>query len=215
MPAEKGPVNFDLRLKPSPFVERLQQFAARRNESGAGALGTGPPNGRYAAGGAGNRGLARHPSPQTADQQVDQALQNELNSQQQQNLTTPANGSSNESFLVSGSLSPGMAQGSQADSGPDMRFMGAGGPGGIGEMDGNQSAPGFGASGTSGGSGAEALAVEVVSAAAAVDLVARAVADLGKSPARSSETGVVAISKFMDSFLSPCEIRLLTPSLSR
>ncbi len=69
-------------------------------------------------------------APQTADpdnRQADQALDKELNSQQQSFATPPPGSqSSNESFLVSGSLSPGMAQGNQADSGPDMRFMGQG-----------------------------------------------------------------------------------------
>ncbi len=68
-------------------------------------------------------------------------MQSELNSQQQGAASAPAGAeSSNEAFLVSGSLSPGMAQGAQADSGPDMRFPG--GPGGIAGGEGNT--PGFG-----------------------------------------------------------------------
>ena len=64
---------------------------------------------------------------------------------QQQTASAPPSGAEagNESFLVSGSLSPGMSPGSQADSGPDMRFMGQGPEGGMGPGGGN--APGFGA----------------------------------------------------------------------
>lgn len=129
--AAHGPVNFDLQLKPSPVLQRLQQWAARRNE--------GAPNG----GGGGNPRAAS-----SSTQQFDQQLQAELNAQQQQPIAAPAAGneSSNESFLVSGSLSPGMAQGTQADSGPDMRFMGQGqNPfNASGELGGAQNGPGFG-----------------------------------------------------------------------
>ncbi|HEX3682991.1 MAG TPA: TonB-dependent receptor [Bryobacteraceae bacterium] len=145
--ATRGPVNFDLQLKPSPILQRLQQWAARRNE----APGTngGAPN--RAAGGGLPAGAARG-----ADAQVDQDLQNELNAQQQALVAPPSgSGSGNEAFLVSGSLSPGMAQGAQADSGPDMRFLGQGqNPfGGQGDMNGAQNVPGFGGSPGPGGGG--------------------------------------------------------------
>ncbi|MGI8959486.1 MAG: carboxypeptidase-like regulatory domain-containing protein [Bryobacteraceae bacterium] len=119
-----GPVNFSLQLKASAFLKRLQQFRAG-------------PNG---APGLRNRN--------TSDQQFDQQLQSELTSQQQSATPQPTgNGASNESFLISGSLSPGMAQNAQPDSGPDMRFqMG----GALNEFEaGNGSsanAPGFGGS---------------------------------------------------------------------
>ncbi len=90
----------------------------------------------------------------TNGQQLDQELQNELNAQPQTVAPPSGSESGNESFLVSGSLSPGMNQGSQADSGPDMRFAGQGpdGMGGAGAMNGQ--APGFGgAPGGSGGGG--------------------------------------------------------------
>jgi hypothetical protein len=56
---------------------------------------------------------------------------------------TPAGQNANESFLVSGSLSPGMAQGAQADSGPDVRAFGPG-FGGMGDGQSGGGAPGFG-----------------------------------------------------------------------
>ncbi len=136
-----APVNFSLQLKESPILQRLQQFAARRN----GAPGT----------------AASSPATnaQSGTQQIDQELQNELNSQQQ-TIAAPGPGTEagNESFLVSGSLSPGMAQGSEADSGPDMRFGGQGrnpfgGPGGPGVASGEGAAPGFGGPGGGGGEG--------------------------------------------------------------
>jgi trimeric autotransporter adhesin len=122
-----APVNFDLQLKPSPMLQRLQQWSAQRPYNNA-------ANPR-AARGASNT------------QQFDQQLQAELNAQQQ-STAAPASGneSSNESFLVSGSLSPGMAQGAQADSGPDTRFMGQGqNPfNASGDLNAAQNVPGFG-----------------------------------------------------------------------
>lgn len=102
--AVKKPVDFELELKPSPVLQRLQAFEQRRTQM---------------AGPGGESG----PAATASNQQIDQVLQNELNSQQQ-SVSVSSNGSqaSNETFLVSGSLSPGMAQGSQADSGPDLRF---------------------------------------------------------------------------------------------
>ncbi len=126
--SNKTQVNFDLQLKPSPILQRLQQFARAANRAGT-----------------------------DNTQQVDQQLENELNSQQQSGPAAPTNESTNEAFLVAGSLSPGMTQGSQADSGPDMRFMGQG-PGnfGPGETEGSPNAPGFGGpGGPEGGAGAQ------------------------------------------------------------
>ncbi len=177
-----GAVNFDLQLKPSPVLQRLQEFAARRNAAGGNGNGTGgagsrggfgrpgSPGGTAGANGrpggttttaAGNRGAG---NAGDNGQQLDQELQNELNSQQQNGAAPnggaaggPASGneSGNEAFLISGSLSPGMTQGSQADSGPDMRFAGQGpnGLGGIAGAEGNPNAPGFGGSSGGGGGG--------------------------------------------------------------
>ena len=124
----KGPVNFNLQLKESPLLQRIQQYAARTQYSARSGAPANSPTG--------NRSTA----------QPDQELENELNSQP--SVTAPASpsGGSNESFLVSGSLSPGMAQGNQADSGPDTRFEGQGlnafgNPGGD---FGTPNAPGFG-----------------------------------------------------------------------
>ena len=111
--AAAGPVNFELAIKASSFADSMRQSASRQGA-------TGRANG--------------------ADTQISQALQNGLNSPDQAPVSSNASStSSNEAFLVSGSLSPGMAQGAQADSGPDVRF---GGPGGISGEAGN--APGFG-----------------------------------------------------------------------
>lgn len=155
--AANGPVNFDLQLKPSPVLQRLQQWAARRNGAAAGPNGNGSANGngganrngsaagnRASNGGFGGQGGYSGGGRTQPGQQIDQELQNALNNQQQA-IAAPPSGteSSNESFLVSGSLSPGMAQGAQADSGPDMRMMG-GNPFGQGsDANGAQGVPGF------------------------------------------------------------------------
>ncbi|MBV8072388.1 MAG: carboxypeptidase regulatory-like domain-containing protein, partial [Acidobacteriaceae bacterium] len=112
----KGPVNFELVLQQSTAVQRMQQFAAR-----AGAAGS-------SRGGPGTQ----------ADKQFEQQLQGAIQGQQAE--ITPPSGSqgTNESFLVSGSLSPGLAAGAQADSGPDLRFIS-----GINAVT-NGNAPGFG-----------------------------------------------------------------------
>ncbi len=126
-----GPVDFDLQLKPSMALQRFSQYAGRR----APTSGTGPAD---------------------SGPQIDQILQSETSTQQQ---GFPANGAgsegSNETFLVSGSLSPGMAQGSQADSGPDTRFAGraTGEFGGPGELQAAPNAPGFEGQGGGGGFG--------------------------------------------------------------
>lgn len=153
----KGPVNFNLQLKPSPVLQRLQQWAARRN--GAPGQNGGPPNRRSGSGGAaGYPGYPRGPgagqSRTQGGQQFDQELENELNAQQQATTTPPSGAeNSNEAFLVSGSLSPGMAQGAQADSGPDMRMFGGNPFGANSQTNGAQNVPGFGGGpgGASGG----------------------------------------------------------------
>lgn len=157
----KAAVNFTLQLKESPVLQRLQQFAARRNGGGNAAgfgggdagSGSGRPGGVASRSGAGTLSPNGTPGNSPANsQQIDQELQNELNSQQQ-TVTAPPSGTEagNESFLVSGSLSPGMSPGSQADSGPDMRFMGQG-PDGMGGPGGaNGAAPGFGGAPATGG----------------------------------------------------------------
>jgi hypothetical protein len=163
------PVNFDLILKPSPLLQRLQQLAARRNAApagggnGGGRLGgAGGNNGSTRPGAAGSQSAASNRSnnsDQTAD--IDQQLQNELNGDSQ-NTANPstAGQNTNESFLISGSLSPGMTQGAQADSGPDMRYVGGGGPGMMGaagpngegsEPGGTAPGGGFGPGGPGGG----------------------------------------------------------------
>jgi hypothetical protein len=137
--AAKGPVDFNLQLKQSPMLRRFQEFAGRGNS--AGGFPPGSPGGgnwnRGAAPGAaranGQPGSANRPGTTGPNNtsEAEQDLQNELNAQAQ-TVAPPSTGSSqagNESFLVSGSLSPGLAQGAQADSGPDMRFFG--GPGGL------------------------------------------------------------------------------------
>ncbi len=146
--AAKGPVNFSLQLKPSPVLQRLQQWAARR--SGAPGGNGGPPNqGSASSGGTRSSAYARGATGgqarrQTGQQQFDQELENALNTQQQATMTPPSGAeTSNEAFLVSGSLSPGMAQGAQADSGPDMRAFGGNPFGANAQMSEAQNVPGF------------------------------------------------------------------------
>jgi trimeric autotransporter adhesin len=121
-----GPVNFDLQLKESPTLQRLRQATSQ-------------------PGGAGQRATATTAS----DQAFEQELQSSLNAQSAPAPTTGGE-NANESFLVSGSLSPGVAQGAQADSGPDVRAFG---PGGFGVGQANGGAPGFGEQ-VNGGGGA-------------------------------------------------------------
>ena len=135
------PVNFELELKPSLILERMQRQAGQQGPGGGGQQAAGAQagsgSGARAGSGAGGR------NGQGGGQQIDQDIQNELNAQQ--NLDqAPANGNGggNESFLVSGSLSPGMSQGAQADSGPDMRFGGPGG--GLADAAGNPNGSPFG-----------------------------------------------------------------------
>ena len=119
-----GPVNFNLQLKESPLLQRLQQFARRPGANSG-----------------------------TANSTLESELQNGTIAEPQNIAPAPNSQNSNESFLVSGSLSPGMAQGAQSDSGPDPR-QGAPGLDASGSAAGNGSAPGFGAAtGGSGGAG--------------------------------------------------------------
>ncbi len=140
--AAKGPVNFDLQLTPSPLLQRLQQFAARHNAAGASAPGNSPLGG-------GNRNRSAN-----GPQQFDQQLQTALNAEgQSANAPSTGAASGNEAFLVSGSLSPGVAQNGQADSGPDMRMPGAAASG-MASADGvNGTVPGFGGNPSAGGGG--------------------------------------------------------------
>ena len=160
--AANTPVNFDLQLKQSQILQRMQQRAAGGGGGGGGngagtRAGTGTGNGA-----AGNRGgfagggsRAGGGTGANGTDPLDQEIQSELNSQGGGMSTPGATGNTNESFLVSGSLSPGMSQGAQADSGPDMRF---GGPGGQGDPNNpNAGSPfaqqGGGAGGFGGGGG--------------------------------------------------------------
>jgi len=145
--AAKGPVNFEIQLKPSQALQRMQQFAQRGGVA-AGGAGAG-----HAGGPTAGTGRAR-----AGNSAQDQELENAMNAGDPSAVATPStNSGGNEAFLISGSLSPGMAQGAQADSGPDMRF-GPGGPGGPAGPDGQfggaangGGAPGFG--GAQGGGG--------------------------------------------------------------
>lgn len=132
-----GPVNFDLQLKESPMLQRLRQAASQTG----GAPGRQPGNGRATGGTGGTT---------ASDQAFEQELQSSLNTQ---SVPAPTTGgeNANESFLVSGSLSPGMAQGAQADSGPDVRGFGPNG--GFGGDQPNGGAPGFGGQAIGGGAG--------------------------------------------------------------
>ncbi len=113
-----GPVNFELQLKESAMEQRLPRFADRGG-AGNGGAGAQVPNESL-----GQETKNKGPN-QTPTQALDAALNSEnggFNSGGQ-----VASDDSNNSFVVSGSLSPGMAQGRMADSGPDMRFqMGVG-----------------------------------------------------------------------------------------
>ena len=130
-----APVDFDIALKQSPLLRRLDQFAARRRSA---ANGEARPVGQN-----------RPPAGLDSGGALDQQIQTELNSQQT-NTESPASSTSsagsNDTFLVSGSLSPGLAEGTQADSGPALR-PGAGGFGAADDGTGGANAPGFGPSG--------------------------------------------------------------------
>jgi hypothetical protein len=127
------PVNFELQLKESAILQRMREFQARRSAGG----GFGPRSGTAA--GVGNRSqntsgdsvpAGGTPTAGSGDQNFDQQLQAALSGNETQGFTSTNGEAGNEAFLVQGSLSPGMAGNAQADSGPDMRQFGPGGPGG-------------------------------------------------------------------------------------
>ncbi|HEX4748729.1 MAG TPA: TonB-dependent receptor [Bryobacteraceae bacterium] len=136
-------LNFDLTLKPSPVLQRLQQYAARRATGGANGRPDGAPDRGNRPGGFGggsrsgasngqagqNTATDRSASGNENSGDLEQQLQTDLNGNSQNVAAPSGNENANESFLISGSLSPGMNQGAQADSGPDMRYIGGGPPG--------------------------------------------------------------------------------------
>jgi hypothetical protein len=160
------PVNFDLQLKESAILQRMREFQARRNAGGGiGPGGAGRGNG---AGNNGQQNASRAPGTGggmpgagSGDQNFDQQLQAALSGNETQGFTSTNGEAGNEAFLVQGSLSPGMAQNAQADSGPDMRLFRPGGPGGqfgtpgAAESGGGEfaTAPGGGGGGFGGGGG--------------------------------------------------------------
>jgi hypothetical protein len=97
--------------------------------------------------------LARAGASQGAPgSQLESQLQSEINAPQTPPVAPAADGQSggNEAFLVSGSLSQGLAPNAQPDFG--MMMGGPGGPGGlVAEAPGGQNVPGFGAGGPGGG----------------------------------------------------------------
>lgn len=133
----KGTVNFALQLKQSAMARRLQQYAQASRFGAGGAAGPAPGGMRQGG----------------ANQQLEQEIQNAIASGEQGFGTSPANTSTgtNEAFLVSGSLSPGMVPGQQPDSGPEMRF---GGMGDIAAQSGNPNMFGTTAANGMGGGGA-------------------------------------------------------------
>ncbi len=142
------PVNFELTLKQSQILQRMQ---ARQGLTG------GPPAGAGAVPGGPNRRVG---TQQQNNQQLDQQLQNELDAQTS-GQSAGATGGANDAYLVSGSLSPGVAQGAEADSGPPPG-MGFGGPGGgatdaagnpVGSQFGQPGGPGGNAGAGGGGFG--------------------------------------------------------------
>ena len=158
--AAKGAVDFELTLKESQILQRLRNLQARSRAGGSGRPGgfAGPGGARSSgnvttppAGGQ-RSGTPRDTAGQSADQS-DQQLLADLGGVQQQSFASTQGGDSNESFLVQGSLSPGMAQNAQADSGPDMRQFGPGGPGGDGQGNANPFAAGGDGGGSAGAGG--------------------------------------------------------------
>jgi Carboxypeptidase regulatory-like domain len=174
-----GAVNFELQLKESPMLERLRQAASRAGVAGQ------PGNGRTTGTAGGTA---------AGDQAFEQELATALNVQ---NAPAPATSgeNSNESFLVSGSLSPGMAQGAQADSGPDVRAFSPG-FGGFGREPDGGGAPGFGSQ----AAGGPEAAVDLPAEAEAAELTVRAhlTAETDKWRARFSETAGGGISRFAE-----------------
>ncbi|MFL6415720.1 MAG: TonB-dependent receptor [Bryobacteraceae bacterium] len=143
--AAPGPLNLELNLAEPQFARRMGQGAGGPEQrqgfgrgggfprAGTGGGTNGPIPRREGTGGPPNADAPSTANNTNANQIPDQELQNELNAQNPAAPTASAGGENgNESFLVSGSLSPGMAPGGQADSGPDMRMGGPdpfGGPG--------------------------------------------------------------------------------------
>ena len=112
-----GAVNFTLQLQQSQTAKRIEQFAQRRASGVAGG-------GQQAGGNFGAAGAGRN----SGNTQLDQEIQNATASGEQGfggSSSTQSQGT-NEAFLVSGSLSPGMVPGQQPDSGPEVRGMGGG-----------------------------------------------------------------------------------------
>jgi hypothetical protein len=99
--------------------------------------------------------LARFGGNGQGANQIESQLQSDMNAAQTEPSTAPAGGAANgnEAFLISGSLSQGLAANASADSGPPRPdFLGFGGnPGGIAGQGG--AAPGFGGGGPGGPSG--------------------------------------------------------------
>ena len=129
--AAETATNFELELKESQFLQRMQQRAS------AGAVGNKPDEngaGERPGGGRGMNGAALNSrigqraggNANGPGQQIDQAIQNELNAQQGAGQVSTDASTTSDAYLVTGSLSPGAAQGAQADSGPDVRFSNAG-----------------------------------------------------------------------------------------
>jgi hypothetical protein len=134
--AAKGPVNFELKLKEPEIVQRLREFASR--SSGNNSENPAVPDltgaGGMATGSANTGALVEEP-PNTLAAGTG---------------STQPGENSNEAFLISGSLSPGTAQGAVADSGPDLRMAMAGA---MVSDQGEANAPGFGNGGGGFGGG--------------------------------------------------------------
>lgn len=130
------PVTLELQLKQSDFQRRIEQFARNAGNSG----GPGP-----GWNGSPRRGAQQRTQPGLASQDVENAINTENGGFGNAASSNPAQLPSvaetpqgYETFLVAGSLSPGMQQGQMADSGPDMRFVG----GGMGNLAGAEGGPG-------------------------------------------------------------------------
>ncbi len=115
------PTNFELTLKQSQILQRLQA-----RQGGAPGNANQPAPNRAS----GAPPAARNQQARNQGQQLDQDLESQLDSQSTGGVIGGTG--TNDAFLVSGSLSPGAAQGAQADSGPP--GPGFGGPG-VGATD--------------------------------------------------------------------------------
>jgi len=151
-----GPVNFELKLAEPQFMRRMGQAGGTGGpgqRQGFGQPGAFVRNGGAPGANAARTGTTPGSAGEGTNSALDQELQNELNVQ---NPAAPVNTNSEsgtESFLVSGSLSPGMTPGSQADSGPDIRMGDPNGFGGLGQQLGDPSAAGGGIPGQVGPGG--------------------------------------------------------------